>query len=132
MTSFTPYTIYHIYLDNTLELLGLDDEKGNYLVFWWKDTGLGELFIEPGKSFTEKEYHDQLIIAIKPTIEFYLKDKNISNSDWEYWITHKMLEEWNNWVELLLAKFTAAKIPVSVPVSVIICTRNRASQLQQC
>ncbi len=132
MKTFPPYIIHHIYLNSTLTVPKLDvKEKGNYLVFWWKDIGLGQIFIEPDKPVSEKEYCDQLINAIKPTIEFYSKDEPIGN-EWEYWIRNKMPEEWNGWMEILLSKFIDLKIPVSVPVSVVICTRNRAAHLQKC
>jgi glycosyltransferase involved in cell wall biosynthesis len=133
MKTFFPYQIHHIYLDNTLDSPVFDaNEKGNYLVFWWKDIGLGQFFIEPNKPLNEKEYNEQLINAIKPAIDFYAKKENIINNGWEHWLLNKMFEAWNSWMETLLSKFTAVKIPVSVPVSVIICTRNRAAYLQQC
>jgi glycosyltransferase involved in cell wall biosynthesis len=133
MKTFPSYQIHHIYLDNTLNFPVLDvNEKGNYLVFWWKDIGLGHFFIEPNKPPDEKEYQEQLIKAIKPAIDFYTKNENIAGNGWEYWLVNKMFEAWNGWMEPLFSKFTAVKIPVSVPVSVIICTRNRAAYLQQC
>ncbi len=110
----------------------MSNEKGNYLVFWWRDIALGQFFIEPGKLLDEKEYTERLINAVKPAIDFYAKNENITNDGWEHWLANKMFEAWNAWMETLLSKFAAAKIPVSVPVSVIICTRNRASYLQKC
>ncbi|HEY4324712.1 MAG TPA: glycosyltransferase [Mucilaginibacter sp.] len=133
MKEFPPYTIHHIYLNNSLAMPELDVvEKGNYLIFWWREIGLGQFFIEPGKPISENEYFEQLITAIKPTLEFYLGDSDITGTEWEYWLTQQVFDAWSNWMEVILAKFSPAKIPATVPVSVIICTRNRASHLQKC
>jgi glycosyltransferase involved in cell wall biosynthesis len=133
MKPFPPYTIHHIYLNSTLAMPALDvDERGNYLVFWWKDTGLGQFFIEPDKLLAEDEYYEQLITVIKPTIAFYLKDAAITGDEWVYWLTNKMYDEFYSWMDALLSKFITAKVPAIVPVSVIICTRDRALHLEAC
>ncbi|HEY8781550.1 MAG TPA: glycosyltransferase [Mucilaginibacter sp.] len=133
MKTFPPYHINHIYLNDTIVSPELDvKEKGNYLVFWWKDIALGQFFIEPNKPLSEKEYNEQLANAIRPAIDFYSKNGNITDNEWEYFLIYQMFEEWKSWMNALLTKFTPAKIPASVPVSVIICTRNRASYLRRC
>lgn len=133
MKPFPPYTIHHIYLNTTLAMPALDiEEKGNYLVFWWKDIALGQFFIEPNQKLSKNEYYEQLVAAIKPTIIFYWQDTSITGGEWEYWLTQQMSGDFYGWMDVLLSKFITAKIPPVVPVSVIICTRNRAAHLQQC
>jgi len=132
MKTFPSYQIHHIYLDNTLNLpVPGVNKKGNYLVFWWRDIALGQFFIDPNKALAEKEYNEQLIKAIKPAIDFYAKNENITGK-WEYWLVHQMFDDWKSWMEALFTKFTTMQVPASVPVSVIICTRGRAAYLQQC
>jgi len=83
MKTFPPYHINHIYLNDTIVSPELDvKEKGNYLVFWWKDIALGQFFIEPNKPLSEKEYNEQLANAIRPAIDFYSKNGNITDNEW--------------------------------------------------
>jgi glycosyltransferase involved in cell wall biosynthesis len=133
MKKFPSYQIHHIHLDNTLSLPALDaNKKGNYLVFWWGDIALGQFFIEPDKSLSEKEGTALLISAIKPAIDFYSKNGNVADNEWQNLLTLQMFEHWKGWMTKLFTKFAPVKIPARVPVSVIICTRNRASYLHRC
>jgi glycosyltransferase involved in cell wall biosynthesis len=133
MKPFPPYNIHHIHLDNSLTMPVIDaKEKGNYLVFWWKDIGLGQFFIEPGTQLSASEYYPQLVNAIRPAIAFYLLYTDIPDSNWDNWLINNHYEDFFGWMEILLAKYLVVKPPASVPVSVIICTRNRAAHLHQC
>jgi len=130
---FLPYTIHHVYLDksNTLPEISLAD-KGAYLVFWWQEIALGDLYLQPGRNISKSELYQQLISAIKPAINFYTGLKGIEHTEWYDWITNRDFESWHSWMDLLLAAYENDNIPASVPVSVVICTRNRAAHLKQC
>jgi len=133
MNPFPSYNIHHIYLNSSLAMPAIDVEgQGHYLVFWWKDIGLGEFFVEPGKPLSESEYHEKLANAIRPAITFYLRYSDISDSKWEYWLSHNHYDDFFSWMEIVLAEYIVVKTPAVVPVSVIICTRNRAPQLREC
>jgi glycosyltransferase involved in cell wall biosynthesis len=133
MAKFYPYTIHHIQLNNDIGVRELDvNKQGNYLVFWWMDIGLGQFYLEPGKSITKSQYLEKLIEAIKPAIQYYEYTTAISAGKWEIWLLSGDKDNWQLTMNLLMSKFTDVAIPASVPVSVVICTRNRPEHLQQC
>ncbi|MEJ5961885.1 glycosyltransferase family 2 protein [Pedobacter immunditicola] len=133
MKVFLPYIIHHIELNKSLVNPKFETKgAGSYVVFWWNDIGLGQCFIDPDQHMSESDYDEHLIRAIKPFISFYSKHLLNSNEDWEGWIRLKKLDCWNEWMRKVLDKFTSITIPFTVPVSVVICTHNRAAQLQQC
>lgn len=130
MKQFPPYYIIHIYLDETLTIPVMDHGKGNYLVFWWRDIALGHLFIEPNEKLSDKGYVTALIKAISPAIEFYKEQNDLTN--WQNFLLDKRLEDWSNWMHGLMRKWMPEEIPAKVPVSIIICTRDRAPYLDKC
>jgi len=126
------YNIHHIDLHKSLAYPGFEDKGvGNYLVFWWKDIGLGQCFINPDQGISESDYEEHLITAIKPFIAFYSKHL-LNKEKWEDWIKYKRFDHWNEWMRKVLVKFSSDTIPLTVPVSVVICTHNRPAQLQKC
>ncbi|MBC7688149.1 MAG: glycosyltransferase [Aquabacterium sp.] len=133
MKNYLPHIIKHIYLNEDIVLPGeVAGGKGFYFVFWWHDIALGQLFIDPGKIFEYGEYVQQIISAIKPAVKFYQRQQDTEAYNWEYWLQNQLTEEWNDWMKKLLAKWNDPQVPYTVPVSLIICTRNRAAQLQRC
>ncbi|HEY2582570.1 MAG TPA: glycosyltransferase, partial [Mucilaginibacter sp.] len=89
-------------------------------------------FIEPNEPLSEQDYYKKVIEAIKPTIDFYTELNSADSGEWEYWLINQLFEKWTGWMDKLFAKFAIVKLPATVPVSVIVCTRNRASYLRQC
>jgi hypothetical protein len=132
MKKFHPYVIHHIELNDSTVSPKFDVTVGNYIVFWWNEIGLGQHFIDPNQSVTKSEYDELLISAIKPSIVFYTKDLINGNNDWEHWIKHDMHDDWKEWMKTVFSKFTAAPVPLIVPVSVVVCTHNRPAQLEKC
>ncbi|WP_205499844.1 glycosyltransferase family 2 protein [Rufibacter psychrotolerans] len=129
MNKHWPYHITHLSLDKSISvppLLGKN--QGNYLVFWWKNLPLGHLILGPNALTSEARYYAQLLQAIKPAIERY----NTSSLAWEQALLAKNFQEWKNCLEPIMEPHTAAPVPAQVPVSVVICTRNRPKQLQKC
>lgn len=134
MNLSTGYHITHINVSVQPLYPVINKEKGNYLVFWWNEIPLGDLFLEQNKSLTEDAYLLQLIAAIQPTIEFYHK-KNSSatlTDPWQKWIKEGRFDLISSFMDNVFANYTAKNYPIKVPVSVVICTRNRADQLHTC
>ena len=124
------FLITHISLDKQPGLpKPTANDKGNYLVFWWKDIALGHLFVEPATDFFNKKYKDNFIEAIAPAIEFYNQEQSI---EWKTWLLEDRFQDWSDWMNTVLSKWTEPMVPAKVPVSVIICTRDRSAFLQQC
>jgi glycosyltransferase involved in cell wall biosynthesis len=133
MSSYPHYAVTHIHLDAQPHLPALTYQgQGNYLVFWWKEIPLGHSFIEPTRSLTEETYRLSLLNAIKPTVEQYAAQTNTSINEWQTWLTAGDTARWSAWLDNLLTNWIPATIPAQVPVSVVICTRNRAATLRLC
>ncbi|WP_207432100.1 glycosyltransferase family 2 protein [Sabulibacter ruber] len=126
-----PYTITHHSLDASIlmpELAGKD--RGNYFVFWWRSVALGQLFLEPNEVISEEKFYHQLIQAIAPTIDFYTS--GTPSYQWEQALKTKDFNAWKNWMDSVFTSHTSSAVPAQVPVSVVICTRNRAKHLHLC
>jgi glycosyltransferase involved in cell wall biosynthesis len=129
MKKYQPYNIVHINLAKHPGMPQLNTGKqGNYLVFWWNEIALGDLYIVPGITFTESEYYNKLIKSIKASVEYY-STKNNTETNWQQWISDNDFKEWSIWMNTI---FSEPIVPEKTEVTVIICTRNRAVQLYNC
>lgn len=134
MSTYLPYLVGHIHLNN-LHTLPVPDnfQKGNYLVFWWKKIPLGHVFIKPNEKISEKEYYQRIITALQPTLDYYLKKQSgAALVSWPQWLLDHNLPALNTWLETILESLIPTNLPPRVPVSIIICTRNRVPELTQC
>jgi glycosyltransferase involved in cell wall biosynthesis len=107
---FYPYHIIHSHVDR--DEIAPPDVTSNaaYVVYWWKEVPLGELFIQQGTKFSPAEYLQKLTAAIEPALQNY----GVTNA------------------ESLDKIFPDVDLPASVNVSLIICTRNRPLQVKTC
>ncbi len=133
MKDFLQYKISHIHLNDQQNLSKPEtNNQGNYIVFWWKEIALGDLFIEPNQLLSEEEYLNKLLTAIHPAIIFYSKNSaNLDENRKEYFKRNN-LEDWKKDLEIILTSYIPEHVPEKVPVSVVICTRNRSSHLYKC
>lgn len=132
MQAHTPYHITHVYLDQLpAPPLPISPEDGNYLVFWWKSVALGHLFVSPGEKLSEAAFASKLIAAIRPAVEKYTTPVSAGKAQWEQLLLSQSYEDWKGWMESAMSAWIAA-VPEKVPVSVVICTRDRASLLKNC
>jgi glycosyltransferase involved in cell wall biosynthesis len=126
------YDIAHICLNSEWLLLPPEGD-GKYLVFWWREIVLGHLFIESGQPpLTEVAYEAALLAAIAPAVQYYALEQHASSDPWQEWLTLRDFERWGTWMDVVLARWLPAALPPQVPISVVICTRNRAPQLRRC
>ncbi|GHA56642.1 hypothetical protein GCM10007389_05340 [Pontibacter akesuensis] len=103
-------------------------QQGAYLVFWWKEFALGHLFIAPGEAQIEAEFYKKVTAAIAPALAFYTSTSEQERPG----IAGMQFEAWKEWMETAFARWQTETVPEAVPVSVVICTRNRAVQLSRC
>jgi glycosyltransferase involved in cell wall biosynthesis len=133
MNTHLPYKIHHLHLNEPFSLPRLDlENEGNYLVFWWHDYALGDLYLEPGTRFFENDYLDQLTTAIQPAISHYTQKLPEEKTEWKQYIKDREFIRWQGWMQQIFPQENSINNPVKVDVSVVICTRNRAPQLQRC
>ena len=134
MSTYLPYLVGHIHLNNVHSLPMPDNfQKGNYLVYWWHKIPLGHIYIKPNEKISKEEYYQKIITALQPTISFYLKKQpGAAPASWPQWLLEHNLPALKAWLETFLTPLIQTNLPASVPVSIIICTRNRVPELTKC
>ncbi|MBC3539276.1 glycosyltransferase family 2 protein [Rufibacter sediminis] len=133
MKAHAPYQITHLALENqgfTLPHL-TTQEQGNYLVFWWDQLALGHLFLAPNSEISPETYPALVLKAIQPAIDHYATSIG-APADWIHKFKPEEPQQWVSWLEKIIAPQLPASVPAQVKVSVVICTRNRAPQLERC
>ncbi|MEX2511425.1 MAG: glycosyltransferase family A protein [Cyclobacteriaceae bacterium] len=129
-----PYQVSHLSLENlTTPTLFDTENQGIYLIFWWKEIPLGHGIFDPNTRVSENDFNNKLIESIIPTLEFYFSKQNsLKNCNWELMILEGRIKDWEACMENLFSPWTTAAFPAQVPISVVICTRNRSNDLKRC
>lgn len=124
------YNIHHINLANPVSQFLTNEKDGKYYVFWFNDIALGHLFVEPGQKLSQQQLHFKISEQIAPTLQFY-SDKTEA-FDWKGWLKNNPVEEWQQKINNVFKTQLHVSFPYKVPVSIVICTRNRAKLLETC
>lgn len=132
MQSPYSYQIKHIQLaDDDALPVPETDQAGCYWVFWWKQIPVGQLFVGPGETLSQAQVCQKTSLVIRAFVDALAEHspgdalaQQPSDTDTLLTLRQKLT--------LLLAGHDVKTVPAQVPVSVVICTRNRADQLQQC
>lgn len=130
MKPFKPYNIAHLSITNAALLVDLPA----ICYYWWQGIPLGHIWIDGRGQIGEGEYKIRVLNAVRPAIEHYIVANGISNPpDWEkYFLNNEtaLLSEFLSVVlNSSLLNFTSE---INEPLSVVICTRNRAPFLRKC
>lgn len=132
MALFPPYIIEHIFFEKTgLNFhVSLQEDKRYYLVLWWKEIPLGELFIEFGQP-SGKDLQDKIFDAIAPTIDSYLSRQPLS-SNYKTALLERNDAQFAIELDKIFSSCNPDRAATTLDVSVVICTRNRSSYLSRC
>ncbi|WP_132055515.1 glycosyltransferase family 2 protein [Pseudocnuella soli] len=127
---FKAYHIAHLYFDQPLEDFPLATESnGQYVVYWWKDIPLGHTYFEAGSNNALPHALPKIVASISEAIQFYTGKQA---AEWSKPLLQNNWPEFQSWLQQALDQPEQNELPQSVPVSVVICTRNRAAQLANC
>jgi glycosyltransferase involved in cell wall biosynthesis len=133
MKSHKPFRISHVGLHETSEMPELDlQHQGNYIVFWNKTIALGDLYLEPGTLLSEADYFKKLGEAILPALQKYAKSNPERQQNLTATKTPELLKNPESWLPASLKKKTTEEIPGEVAISLVVCTRDRATYLKRC
>jgi glycosyltransferase involved in cell wall biosynthesis len=102
--------------------------QGRYLVFWWHELALGHAYLPPGEVLTEADYQAAQATAIAPAVRHYAQQHPAAAAPAGVASAPTQQAQ----LAALLAGWLPAALPPQVPVSVVICTRGRATQLRRC
>lgn len=105
------------------------ESYGQYVVYWWKNIPLGHTYFEAGSNSTPQQTLPQVVTSLSEAIEFYT---GAPAAEWSMPILQGDFKGFGQWLEHALASLDQNDLPASVPVTVVICTRNRAAQLATC
>jgi glycosyltransferase involved in cell wall biosynthesis len=133
MAFLPPYTCMHVDLASQAVVLPpAPVGQGYYVVFWWQEIALGDLYLTSDKAFTETAYRAAWLSAITPAVQYYASQHPVGQEPWATWLTEQDFERWAAWMATIMLGWQPATLPPQVPVSVVICTRERAAQLRRC
>jgi glycosyltransferase involved in cell wall biosynthesis len=123
--SFVPYHIHHLNLANGEYSPEWSATCGHYVVVWWGSVPLGEQYFNPGSLWTQAE--PRIARAVAHTLQQYagLENKTIS-------VGCASLMECAELAKSVLVEYDRNLFPEICPVSVVVCTRDRASYLRTC
>ena len=130
MSKFTPYTIRHLQVAAISE----QDIPATCALcyFWWKEIPLGHIWTEGGISLSV--FKALAYEVIEPTLQYYLKYTEQRQADeWKHLFLENNSSLWADKISAGLQPFLLLHDEqYSAPISVVICTRNRAESLDKC
>jgi glycosyltransferase involved in cell wall biosynthesis len=134
MTKFQPYKIQNIDLCQEAGFSApITIGEGCYTVLWWKEIALGNFFIEPDEIVSDNDYHDKIVATILPVANFYEnKNKTGPAVDWNEFSLTAYVPLWKSRLERVFAAWITKNLPETIPISVIVPTRNRSNFISQC
>ena len=127
---FNNYKIHHVDLSADQVTIDLNSTAAHYCVFWYKSVPLGERYIDPQGSINEQIFWKECADAIWPVLQqFSSKENHQLLLEPSITPDHQVLR---NICQQVVEPVHAAQVPEYCDLSVIICTRNRASFLKTC
>jgi glycosyltransferase involved in cell wall biosynthesis len=131
----TPYSyqIEHVQLlDGIVFPLAKKSQMGLYLVFWYRQIPVGHLFIRPDEPINENEVRRKSASAIQTTLQAYRRNQSLAPDGDSMATQFADADSLQNILATVLEAHQPEAIPEAVPVTVIICTRNRPEDLHRC
>lgn len=132
MKNMVPCTIRHLMLEEDCEDFSLLLQQPHYCLFWWKQIPLGHLFLTPGKYADAAEIRKAALKAITPAVDFYAAGYGESAGNYKEAFLANDNAGFAAAIEEVFDEALRLPEPVSLDISVIICTRNRADRLRRC
>lgn len=130
--SCAQYVIYKIDFQEVNAFPGLpNNTHGNYITLWWNDIALGSFYTEPYQSITKEDFTQMVIEAIESTIQHYAEWQAIQHTDCKALLSESF-RSWQQWMEGIFSAWQWKTDIKCVPISVVVCTRNRAVHLRKC
>jgi glycosyltransferase involved in cell wall biosynthesis len=134
MKPFTPYSIRHLGITEITEKSLPDSNSLCYI--WWNDIPLGHLWTGQELVWTIATFRERLLEQVRPAIAYYLicnDPNNPGNEEWESFFRDGANDKLENFLATLLRPFQLSALPDNDdPISIVICTRNRAVYLETC
>jgi glycosyltransferase involved in cell wall biosynthesis len=124
------YKIHHFDLAADNLKIDLAPGKAHYCVFWYKSVPLGERYLTGTTSLDTSWFWNECAEAIWPTLGHYAAQQGLRFIEQKSSEVNHAFLKLN--CEIIVEEIHSRSIPGQVDVSVVICTRNRASHLKNC
>ena len=128
------YKVCHLFLENlTIPSFTVTGNQGVHLTVWWREIPLGDLELAPNTKISSNIFYQKVVDSIKVTLGFYIQNQDaLQRVDWKRMILEGRGDDLRIFLEKAFLKFTHIEHPKELPISIIICTRNRAKDLKRC
>jgi glycosyltransferase involved in cell wall biosynthesis len=129
MRSLPPYSIKNIDLAQEIPF-SFDQNKHYYFVFWYKSIPLGQFYHSAATLLTENFFWNVCLKSIKPSLLHYAAKLNepitILQTD------HADAPLIQHVCRAVIEPFVPKALSGQCPITVVICTRDRADHLKNC
>lgn len=130
--SFT-YQIRHLQLTREQPVpADWTGQTGWYLVFWWHEIPVGHLFVEPTDTLNRQAVSEKCRAVIQQFIDKLENQVTSQSADDQSLPVTVSFETLQHELKQRLSPFVIEAMPATVPVTAVICTRNRPDQLGRC
>ena len=132
MSITLPYHIIHMQLADQFSYDKLNasqiERVQYYIVFWWHEIALGQLYIE---DINRDGTQLNILEAILPALIKYALDKEIISKVIASFEQQDFLS-FNSILDQILKNYRSNNLPNNVSISIVVCTRNRSESLKKC
>jgi glycosyltransferase involved in cell wall biosynthesis len=129
MAVTSPYTVRHIDLSSE-ETVNLSDAQQYYFVFWYKTIPLGQFYSSSNSLLTESFFWKVCLKSILPALKHYSEKLSPPYQVVETGSVDGSLIR--HICKNIFEQIITDQLPKQLPVSVVICTRDRAEYLKKC
>lgn len=131
--SFFPYKVYHSDLSKELFFPAGQslEQEGFLVVYWWKTWPLGHVYWKKGILIPLEESKEFLVESIYPALEQYAKKAGMEEVKTDELLQYDE-EALRERLQTIFENIQPEQKVPTVPVSVVICTRYRDTQLKHC
>jgi glycosyltransferase involved in cell wall biosynthesis len=129
----SPYTIYHLQLDQQMDIYDQIREHGKYYIqIWWRQISLGFLYIEEDDKLDRNDLQLKIIRAIQPCVDFYQSNSDIPDKNYISCFLNNNSYAFHSIMDELFNPYELQSHQESLCISVIICTHNKSKDLFNC
>ena len=134
MRTDQPYIIKHVHLDELSQNgMSVTVPGGRYyFCCWWKGIPLGHLFVEHNEQQETLRLHRKIWASIAPAIHFYMVKNKVQTAVHSSFFLRQQYAPFCLAMERVFSACNNGTLANNSDISVIICTRNRSSDLQRC
>ena len=127
--TFSKYIIHHLDLSTELQSIPVAGGLAHYCVFWYQSIPLGECYLHVRDSITARRFWDECMRAISPALT-----NHASGDPGQAQLLNSMEPDISSIQKVCstVLKDLHPATPSICDVSVVICTRDRASWLKTC